>query len=126
MKLPVHSAAGSHDAQIAYAACIVSFLGAVHWGMALGDGKHAVMRYSYSVIPSVLAWMGLVSTEKERISRGDAMMGLLAGCYAIDGVMSMNKLLPSWYMSLRTVRSALYSLSLREMMMMMMQSETNE
>ena len=107
LSLPVDdSASASHAAQINYAGCIVSFLGAVHWGLALGDGKLAALRYTYSVIPSVMAWFSLVSTRssEQRIAQGDAMMSLLIGAYGVDAIMSMNALLPRWYMSLRTVR----------------------
>ena len=44
LSLPVDDSAGaSHAAQINYAGCIVSFLGAVHWGLALGDGGARVV-----------------------------------------------------------------------------------
>ncbi|WP_421708334.1 DUF3429 domain-containing protein [Algihabitans sp.] len=65
--------------QMAYAACILSFMGAVHWGLAMagtgvsgpgvaragapGGDSHAGMTWTRtfgSVIPPLLAWLSLV------------------------------------------------------------------
>ena len=56
---------GSHapfwlDAQIAYGAVILSFVGALHWGFAMLaadlDDAERDARYLWSVIPALLAW----------------------------------------------------------------------
>lgn len=60
--------------QMAYAACILSFMGAVHWGLAMAGtgvtgpgpstgGSHAGMTWTRaggSVIPPLLAWLSLI------------------------------------------------------------------
>jgi hypothetical protein len=66
----------------AYAATIASFLGGIHWGLAMRDTRHVhLFPYIWGVIPSVLAsvavlmppWAGLV------------VLGvLLALCYLVD------------------------------------------
>lgn len=46
-----------------YAAVILSFLGAVHWGLSLVDRGHRVLVFSgpaWAVIPSILAWVALL------------------------------------------------------------------
>ncbi|MGD8911397.1 MAG: DUF3429 domain-containing protein [Candidatus Thiodiazotropha sp.] len=40
-----------------YAAIILTFVGAIHWGRALDNGSTALM--SFSVIPSLIAWCSL-------------------------------------------------------------------
>lgn len=66
----------------AYAATIASFLGGIHWGLAMRDTRHVhLFPYVWGAIPSVLAsvavlmppWAGLV------------VLGvLLALCYLVD------------------------------------------
>ncbi|MES9993662.1 MAG: DUF3429 domain-containing protein [Candidatus Thiodiazotropha sp.] len=40
-----------------YAAIILTFVGAIHWGRALNNGDTTLM--SFSVIPSLIAWCSL-------------------------------------------------------------------
>lgn len=44
--------------QVGLGAVILSFLGAVHWGLEMAEygGKHSYKRYTLSVLPPVLAW----------------------------------------------------------------------
>ena len=58
------------SAQMAYGACILSFLGAVHWGLALagvgatpGEDLRAAMtweRLGWSVMPALVAWASML------------------------------------------------------------------
>lgn len=45
---------------IAYGAVILSFVGAVHWGLALNSGGMRIMRLAFSVLPALLAWAALL------------------------------------------------------------------
>jgi hypothetical protein len=48
-------------ALLAYGAVILSFLGAVHWGLVLrAPGERAVARLVASVLPSLIAWAALL------------------------------------------------------------------
>ena len=48
-------------ALLAYAACIVSFLGAIHWGLALREPELPSGRMLvWAVIPSLVAWCALM------------------------------------------------------------------
>ncbi|PVV14034.1 MAG: hypothetical protein B6D77_03700 [gamma proteobacterium symbiont of Ctena orbiculata] len=46
-----------------YAAIILTFVGAIHWGRALNNGDTAQM--SFSVIPSLIAWCSLFLDPRE-------------------------------------------------------------
>lgn len=42
---------------LAYAATILSFVGAIQWGMAIGGADATKRRFSSSVLPSLVAWL---------------------------------------------------------------------
>ncbi len=52
------------QAQLAYGAVILSFVGALHWGLAMGapglDAAARNGRYAWSVVPSLLGWVALL------------------------------------------------------------------
>ena len=53
-----------HHALLAYAAVILSFVGALHWGFAMLAGawqpRGRTMGYAWSVVPSLVAWVALL------------------------------------------------------------------
>ena len=65
-----------------YAATIASFLGGIHWGLAMRDTAHArLFPYIWGAIPSVLASIAVIMPPWA----GLVVLGLLlAGCYAVD------------------------------------------
>lgn len=84
---------------IAYGAVILSFVGAVHWGVALGAGAMQVMRMSISILPALLAWAALL------LPAGTAAWLLLAGFVALrawEASPPVASTLPNWYRELRT------------------------
>jgi len=93
------------EAQVAYGALIVSFLGAVHWGMALSStlsGPKAAAalreRYTWSVFPALAAWPALMM----QTAPGSLCIAvILAICYISDRSYNRIGALPKWYMSLR-------------------------
>lgn len=44
----------------AYAATIVSFLGAIHWGFAMRQAPAGALLLGWGVVPSLLGWMSLL------------------------------------------------------------------
>lgn len=96
-------------ALIAYSAVILSFLGAVHWGLALATPElgrpQAWNAYGWSVTPALLGWLALLMS----------MLGLptwlvllfLAGDFLLARVVDAS-LIPlysaaaPWYLGLRT------------------------
>lgn len=70
----------------AYAAVIISFLGAVHWGVVLGMQDKLTRTTSntlliYSVIPAVLAWLALWLPAQTALF---SLAALVIGAYLAD------------------------------------------
>jgi hypothetical protein len=65
----------------AYAAVIVSFLGGIHWGLALRQQPPPLAWLVWGVVPSLVAWVAVMMPP----SAGLVIHGLmLLGCYAVD------------------------------------------
>jgi hypothetical protein len=95
---------------VTYSASVLSFLGAVHWGAAMcgpqGTGL-VLAQYTFSVLPSLLAWGALCVPEGWNGNRdGTARHTLLAGgylaSYLVDEACGARKVLPPFYTHLRT------------------------
>jgi Protein of unknown function (DUF3429) len=52
--------AQSLHALLAYAASILSFLGAIHWGLVMRDQTPAHTLLVWGVVPSLIAWVALL------------------------------------------------------------------
>jgi hypothetical protein len=97
-------------ALVGYAAVILSFLGAVHWGLALANpGLTKPQSWNvlgWSVLPALLGWLGLLmllfgipAAMVFAFLIGDLLLvrvvdGRLAPLYATP--------VPAWYLALRT------------------------
>lgn len=71
------------DALAGYAALIASFLGGLHWGLAmrLPEGPLRVARLRWAVLPSLIAWIGLTMPAYAGLV---VLGGLLIACYLVD------------------------------------------
>lgn len=68
-------------ALVAYAALIVSFLGGIHWGVAMARGLATAGHLAWGVAPSLLAWPALLMPAHAALP----WLGLLLiVCYAVD------------------------------------------
>ncbi len=93
---PLAAAAGF--ATVAYGACILSFMGAVHWGAALVSGGRGVLDYGPSVVPSLIGWVGLVLP----VAIGGWVVAIgLALVFWLDGQPPAGVRFPPWYRRLR-------------------------
>jgi len=65
-----------------YAAVIASFLGGIHWGLAMRDSGGAYLfPYLWGIVPSLLAWVAVVMPPWA----GLIVLGvLLVLCYLVD------------------------------------------
>ncbi|MCK8516205.1 DUF3429 domain-containing protein [Methylonatrum kenyense] len=85
----------------AYAAVILSFLGGVHWGLALRDPVADSSHYIVSVVPSLLAWLALL------LPLGPAL-AMLTICFVAQLVVDLLRLkLPGWFRNLRALLTLL-------------------
>lgn len=65
----------------AYAAVIVSFLGGIHWGLAIRQGGAADALVAWGVVSSLVAWVAVVMPPYA----GLVLLGaMLVGCYLVD------------------------------------------
>jgi hypothetical protein len=99
-----------------YGAVILSFLGAVHWGAAIGGtgGPGATPsvlgpRLAWSVVPALLGWASLVMGAAPGLVL--QLVGFV-GCLIIDVRATRLGLLPAWYPKLRWPLSAVAILCL--------------
>jgi hypothetical protein len=89
-------------ALIAYGAVILSFVGAVHWGIALTRAElsdpHRNAAWIWSVVPALLAWLALL------IAPVAAAVVLVVGFvaqYLQDRRLARRSSVPLWYLPLR-------------------------
>jgi hypothetical protein len=106
-------------ALVAYAAVIVSFLGAVHWGLVLAAAHldRATVRRSllWGVTPSLLGWLALlmlfIGIKPWLVFA--FLIGDLLLCRLMDGaLLPRHPAIPDWYLGLRTRLTAGASLAL--------------
>lgn len=98
---PARSAAWT-AALIAYGAVILSFVGALHWGVAMSqpslDTRLQQRAYAWSVVPALLAWPA-------PLVGGSAAAGLLVTGFALhlwqDLRLAGPAGLPAWYLPMR-------------------------
>lgn len=65
----------------AYAAVIVSFLGGIHWGLAMRTAEPAPAGLAWGVVPSLVAWVAVVMPPQA----GLVVQGvMLLACWAVD------------------------------------------
>ena len=65
----------------AYAALILSFLGGIHWGLAMRHSAPPAGLLLWGVVPTLLGWMAVLMPP----FAGLALQGLLLiACYAVD------------------------------------------
>lgn len=88
--------------QVAYGATIISFLGGVHWGIAMTSLTPVSLlrqRYVWSVMPSLLVWPTLTFPDVEHAAGVQA--ALLGLVYMVDRGWYRRGGFPPWYMQLR-------------------------
>jgi hypothetical protein len=92
-------------ALVAYAAVILSFLGAVHWGLLLrAAGGEAVRACVVGVLPALVGWIALLLPARQ------ALPLLLAGFGAFwlyEHRIAGERLLPRGYLDLRRILTLL-------------------
>ena len=84
---------------IAYAAIILSFMGAIHWGMAMSatDKGHSQFMI-VSVIPALAAWVALITPVIPALVI--LLFGFIA-LYLYDSAVEKSQDFPAWYVPMR-------------------------
>jgi hypothetical protein len=94
--------------QLGYGAVIISFLGAIHWGLELGEKKYSKprtsFRYAMGVAAPAIAWPTMIlPVEWALTSQFAAFMGL----YFADARATTRGWAPAWYGTYRFVLTAI-------------------
>lgn len=86
-------------ALLAYAAVILSFVGAVHWGYLLHAGPdHAPRLLGLSTLPNLTAWVSLLLADRIALFVLTLAFPLLL---LYEKASALNGILPGWYMIMR-------------------------
>jgi hypothetical protein len=86
-----------------YAAVILSFIGALHWGFAMvhngmaNEDRNVLM--TWSVVPALVAWVGLLAPVTPGLVLTATMFVIQ---YTMDRTLVRRFTFPSWYLRLRS------------------------
>jgi len=80
-------------ALLAYGATVASFLGAIHWGLAMRSGAAQSSAYLWGVAPSLVAWTALLQPTPWGL---ELLAGLLLLCYGVDRRLYAHYALQAW------------------------------
>ena len=84
---------------IAYAAVILSFMGAIHWGVAMSaTGKKHSQHLVISIVPALAAWIALITSAIPALTI--LLLGFIA-LYLYDSAVAESQDLPAWYIPMR-------------------------
>ncbi|CZR58170.1 probable MNN4-regulates the mannosylphosphorylation [Phialocephala subalpina] len=88
--------------QIGYGAVIISFLGAIHWGMEFAEygGRHSYRRYGVGVIATAVAWPTIFMPVEYALITQFVAFNFL---YFADARASVRGWFPAWYSIYRFV-----------------------
>lgn len=97
-----------------YAAVILAFMGAIHWGLAMArerqdDASHRQL--GLSVLPALLGWLAISSGLPALLALALLISGFI-GLYMADVHAVKLELAPRWYTALRKPLTAVVLISL--------------
>ena len=95
-------------ALLTYAACILAFMGAIHWGVALNSNANS-WQLGASVLPALLAWLALNTPFPWVYSI--LIISFVVLCI-VDSIATRSNYLPAWFPRLRTPLTLVVVLSL--------------
>ena len=96
-------------ANAVYGAAILSFVGAVHWGLTMREDRSPYW-YVWSITPAILGWLAIVLLDIKISLLALAIAFTLA--WSVDRQASLRGLIPAWYMQMRHILTAGATISL--------------
>lgn len=100
--LDQHHGALWSDALYAYGAIILSFIGALHWGLAMSQPELSERQrsawFAWSVVPALIAWPAILFSPP--LAAPLLVFGFIAH-YLQDRRLARQARLPDWYLPLR-------------------------
>ena len=97
-----HHGAVWSDALYAYGAIILSFIGALHWGLAMSlpelTERQRSAWFAWSVVPALIAWPAVLFSPP--LAAPLLVVGFIAH-YLQDRRLARQATLPGWYLPLR-------------------------
>ncbi|KAH9886352.1 hypothetical protein F4778DRAFT_758712 [Xylariomycetidae sp. FL2044] len=99
--------------QLGYGAVIISFLGAIHWGLEYAEKtpnyRRTRFRYGVGVLASAVAWPTLLLPVEFALT---AQFGAFVALYYADSMATVRGWAPSWYGTYRFVLTAVVGLAI--------------
>ena len=77
----------------AYAAVVIAFIGAIHWGLGFAQERPAGRLFVWGVVPSIVAWAALLLPPRTGLAIHAAM---LVTCYVVDRVVYPREGVADW------------------------------
>lgn len=94
-----------------YGAIILSFLGGIHWGLAMirSPSSPSLQALTLSVLPSLVAWVGLLLDPRAGLV---LLAAAIIAMLAVDISLTRRGLAPEWYQALRVPLSIVVAICL--------------
>lgn len=103
---------------ITYGAVILSFMGAVHWGVAMANKDQQQGKFFItSVLPALIAWPALLLAQSLALA---ILLAGFIGLYTYDRSVEKAQALPGWYIPMRTRLTAVVVLCLASALLSVM------
>lgn len=100
-------------AQLGYAAVILGFVGALHWGAALVSsevpGRVLPLALGWSVVPSLAGWLALLIGPQPGLL---LLVAALVTALLVDWLLYRHYAIAAWFLRLRLLLTAIAVLSL--------------
>ncbi|HEX6015013.1 MAG TPA: DUF3429 domain-containing protein [Geminicoccaceae bacterium] len=90
-------------ALLAYGAVILSFLGGIHWGLAIGQGGPSYRRLGVGVAPSLVGWVALLLGGAGGLL---LLAAVFVAVFGLDVQLTRRGMAPAWFPRLRIVLTA--------------------
>lgn len=99
---------------LSYAAVILSFLGGIHWGMAVAHYGHnkrvANWLITESVVPAIIAWIAVLNAPMH--IQLLILTLLFTFVWGIDSILFNRNIIPQWFFEIRCIITPVVVVSL--------------